>query len=233
MAKLQNLRVVDIFANSSLVGYREPAFKFHHLLGIHLPIRMNEDLQYVEPERNRETLKDLARGVIRLIGITLDSYRELGIFDDALIAVIADHGLWTPVSEVRIPQHILEKHGEDQPVDTDQLLHWKGTLLPLVLIKRAGAEGEMSTNDAPVALADIPKTLVTEMGFDAGSFPGESMFEVQQDQKRTRVVFYSTTAENPAYSAPYRSTMTEFEVDGFSWHDKAWRKTGRIYPPGG
>ena len=105
--------------------------------------------------------------------------------------------------------------------------------MPLILIKRIDATGKMSTNDAPVALADIPKTVVSELGFDADSFFGESMFELKANQPRKRVVHFSTLSNSPPYTGPYRSTMTEFVVEGFSWLDKSWKKTGKEYPPSG
>ncbi len=229
--KLSNLRFVDSLVNRSRIGYEEPVFKFFHIMGIHLPIRMSSDFQYIEPERSRASLKDLALGVVRLIDMALDGFRELGIFDDALIIVAADHGIWTEISEVRIPGHIERLYGENRAVSAELLPESKGTVLPLVLVKRVGAHGEMVINDAPVALSDIPRTLVSEMGFDARSFPGESMFDLRENQVRKRLVHFSTFRENPSYSEPYRSTMTEFEVEGFSWLNQAWRKTGVVYPP--
>lgn len=233
LAKLSNLRYVNAFVDHSRVGFEQPVFKFFHLIGTHLPIRMNREFEYVEPKRSRAALKELSIGVIRLIDLILESFRELGILDDALIVVTADHGMWTSIAEVKIPDQILQLHGENGSVSAEFLPERKGTVLPLVLIKRVGARGEMLTNDAPVSLSDIPRTVVSEMGLDASSFPGESMFEVKENQRRKRKVFYSTFKENPPYTHPYRSTMTEFEVDGFSWLDKSWTKTGRSYPDPG
>lgn len=231
MSKLTNLKYVYMFANHSYIGYEEPVFKFYHLHGTHLPIRMNRNFQYVEPRRSRQALKELSIGVIGLIDIMINAFRELGIYDDALIVVTADHGLWTKVSAVKIPGYLVAKYGGNGSRTKDLLPEQKGTVLPLVMIKRINAKGPMLTNDAPVALSDIPRTVVAEMGFDASSFPGESMFDLQENQDRQRLVYYSTFKANPAYSEPYRSTMTEFKVNGFSWLDKSWSKTGKTFPP--
>ena len=231
LAKLSNLRVANHFINHSKVGYEQPVFKYYHMLGTHLPIRMTHDFQYVEPERTRTSLKDLSVGVVGLIDLILVSFRELNIFDDALIIVTADHGMWTKVSEVKIPDYLTQLHGESGSIARKLLPQQIGTALPMVLVKRIGARGPMRTSDAPVALSDIPRTVVSELGYDVSSFPGESMFEVPDNQARKRLVHYSTFSENPAYSEPYRSTMTEFIVDGFSWLDTSWTKTGKTYPP--
>ncbi len=231
LAKLSNLRVANHFINYSKVGYEQPVFKYFHMLGTHLPIRMTHDFQYVEPERSRTSLKDLSVGVVGLVDLILGSFRELGIFDNALIIVTADHGMWTKVAEVKIPDYLTQLHGESGSIARNLLPERIGTALPLVLIKRIGAQGTMRTNDAPIALSDIPRTVVTELGFEASSFPGKSMFNVPENETRKRLVHYSTFAQNPAYSEPFRSTMTEFIVEGFSWLDTSWIKTGKTYPP--
>ncbi len=119
---------------------------------------------------------------------------------------------WTRIARVGIPEQ-------------------KGSALPRVLIKRIGAKGPMAINDTPVQLADIPRTLVNETGYDGSEFPGRSMFELEASQVRKREVYFSTFKSNPPYSAPYRSTMTVFQVNGFSWLDSSWSKTGKVYPP--
>ena len=192
---------------------------------------MNRDFQYVEPEPSRDALKEISIGVIGLVDLLLKALQELGIFDDALIIVTADHGMWTKIAEVKIPAHITQLHGENGMIPAKSLPERKGTALPLVLVKRIGAQGAMRTSDAPVALNDIPRTVLSEMGFENSSFPGESMFVLTENQQRQRRVNFSTFRANPAYSKPYRSTMTEFMVDGFSWLDTSWNKTGNIYPP--
>ncbi len=233
LSKLFDLRLTNKFVNYARIGYEKPAFKFNHMSGIHLPIRMNRNLEYVEPEGGRESLIDLSLGIIKLIDLILDSYRELGIFDDSLIIITADHGLWGGLAEVKIPSHITKIYGENGIFPASSLPESKGAVLPLILIKRIDATGKMSTNDAPVALADIPKTVVSELGFDADSFFGESMFELKANQPRKRFVHFSTLSNSPPYTGPYRSTMTEFVVEGFSWLDKSWKKTGKEYPPSG
>ncbi len=231
-SKLQNVRFAHQFVHSSKVGHSQNVFKFYHIWGTHLPLRMTRDYKYRELERTRDSLKEVAAGVVGLVGIMFDRLKDLGVFHDSLIFVVADHGMWSSIAEVRIPQDIAMKYGTDAPVDRSQLPELKGTALPLVLVKKARRSEPLLLSDAPVALADIPKTIVSELGYAGESFPGESMFEVAADSRRERRVLFSTFSENPAYSQPYRSTMHEYLVSGFSWLDSSWKKTGKTYPPG-
>ena len=171
-------------------------------------------------------MKEVATGVVGLVKIMFDQLKDLGVFQESLIVVAADHGMWTSISKVRIPDDLALNDENSVPTSRSQLPERKGTALPLVLVKRPGSSGPLLANDAPVALADIPRTIVSELGYAGEAFPGQSVFEVAVDSPRERKVFFSTFRQNPAYSEPYRSTMTEFLVSGFSWLDSSWKKTG-------
>ena len=91
---------------SSEVGYRQNAFKFYHIYGTHLPLRMTRDYEYKELERTRDSLKEVAAGVVGLVRIMFDRLKDLGIFHDSLIFVVADHGMWSSVADASAkPKH--------------------------------------------------------------------------------------------------------------------------------
>lgn len=230
-SKLQNVRFAHQFVKYAKVGYRQNTFKFYHVMGTHLPLRMTRQFEYRELERSRDSMKEVATGVVGLVKIMFDQLKDLGVFQESLIVVAADHGMWTSISKVRIPDDLALNDENSVPTSRSQLPERKGTVLPLVLVKRPGSSGPLLANDAPVALADIPRTIVSELGYAGEAFPGQSVFEVAVDSPRERKVFFSTFRQNPAYSEPYRSTMTEFLVSGFSWLDSSWKKTGKLYPP--
>ncbi len=230
-SKLQNVRFAHQFVKYAKIGYRQNTFKFYHVMGTHLPLRMTRQFEYRELERSRDSLKEVATGVVGLVKIMFDQLKDLGVFQESLIVVAADHGMWTSVAKVRIPDDLALNDENSVPTSRSQLPERKGTALPLVLVKRPGSSGPLLANDAPVALADIPRTIVSELGYAGEAFPGQSVFEVAVDSPRERKVFFSTFRQNPAYSEPYRSTMTEFLVSGFSWLDSSWKKTGKLYPP--
>ena len=99
--------------------------------------------------------------MVGLVRIMFDRLKDLGIFHDSLIFVVADHGMWSSVAEVRIPEDIAMKHGSGLPVDRSHLPEQKCTALPLILVKQARSSEPLLLSDAPVALADIPKTIVS------------------------------------------------------------------------
>lgn len=230
--ELADVRFVHEFLDSATVTHRRNAFKFYHLKGLHPPLRMTRDLEYEIIEETRDGVKEVARGVLKLVGIVLSRLDELGLFDSSMVFVLSDHGIYAAsMSGVRVPDEIVKRYGNGGNVDSRQLPESKGVVLPLVLAKRHGATGELLICDAPVSLSDIPKTIASELGLANDGFPGMSMFNSSMDAPRERRVLFSTFRRNPPYSSPYRSTMHEFIVSGFSWLDSSWTKTGRVYEP--
>ena len=87
-----DVRFVSVFLKTAAVASKRHVFKFYHLRGPHEPIRMNADLQPVNAKLTRDNLVDLARGEIKLVHFFLEGLRDLGVYDNALIFILGDHG---------------------------------------------------------------------------------------------------------------------------------------------
>jgi hypothetical protein len=102
---------------------------------------------------------------------------------------------------------------------------FKAIGIPLILVKRMHATGELRTSDAPVSLGDIPQTVVEELGLEAG-FPGKSMFSVAEHEERERIY---RAFVGPQEDVEYLAPLYEYAVNGHSWDDTSWRETGNVY----
>jgi len=65
-------------------------FSFVHLLGSHNPYGYNEN---VKPSKNSNTISQ-TRGCFKILEEYFNQMKNLGIYDDATIIVMADHGHW-------------------------------------------------------------------------------------------------------------------------------------------
>jgi arylsulfatase A-like enzyme len=93
--------------------------------------------------------------VDRAVGLFLDELRRLGLYDDALIAFISDHG---------------EMNGRQALVDKGVYLHPDVLRVPFVVKPPQGKTGR--TVDEPVSLLDLSQTM-----FDAAGIEPEGMFD--------------------------------------------------------
>ncbi len=183
------------------VTLEEPAYHFIHLMPPHGPFVTLEggtDAGKVLPE-TRENYKTEARYILRLFLQLLDRLRELDLYDSCLIVLHADHGYGNLTLN---PEH-------------PRLL--KIPRAPALLaIKRIKEHGSLKISDSPTSLADIPATVLGELGIDH-KHPGQSVFDLAEGQSRPRLFnSYSLGAGN-------KGTIRRFLVDGSIYDPQAWQ----------
>lgn len=99
--------------------------------------------------------------VDRVIGMVLARLKELGLYDDMLVAFISDHG---------------EMNGRRAIVDKGVYLYPDIVRVPLVLKAPAGSPRPRNTIEAPVSLLDLSQTLLDFAGVRAeAKFDGISL----------------------------------------------------------
>lgn len=189
-----------------------PRFAFHHLEGIHLPIKMDGELRAlnVALTPTREHYLTYARGSVRLLGLFLDRLRELGVYDGSLIVIAADHGTG------RLPLYAAADLNADRLAGPGRppAYAWQGGRpLPLLLVKPFAADGALRTSDAPVSLTDIPKTVLALAGEDTTHVPGQAMFDID-DMHRPRLYGH--------FWGDDKSRLRRFSVSGFAWYADSW-----------
>ena len=108
--------------------------KFFHLKGAHAPYSMNEYAQAVESS----TRVEQAKGDLYIVEEYLNQMKELGVYDNSMIIVTADHG---------------DRESYSQSI---------------LLVKGRNAVGAYTENDAPVSHNDFHATLFDYLGVDMG-----------------------------------------------------------------
>lgn len=213
-----NVRFINGMETRSTAYSNKYTFKFFHLLALHPPYVLNEQLKYEDLPLSRHGYKRQAKGYLVITKKFLDTLNRIGIYDNSMIFVMGDHGGEAEVG-VKIPENLNTKSSKG----------WRGTgrPFPLILVKPFNSRGEMIISDAPVSLSDIPKTIFSELGLK-GDFTGSSMFEVKESDVRERR--YLAYNRAPSYiDKGYFSVLEEYIISGFSWFDESWHKTGRLF----
>jgi hypothetical protein len=214
-------REAALLARASL---DQPAFKYYHLMGVHPPLTHDEQLRASSPPFTRDNAKRQAVGLMRLLGTFFGTLSNLGVYDRTLLLIVGDHGASFEPRLVDVDNRLRGRPGTT-PSATSNAFG-----LPLVLAKPIGADHPLRISDAPVALADVPRTVAASLGVTT-DLPGHSMFDAVEDPlRRRRVMKYPSGAHRLAHG--YFPALTEYEVSGFSWLDESWRPTGRRFLPG-
>ncbi len=220
-------------AAKARTGSTFPTLKFYMLWVPHPPFRMNEDLQFERMDWSRDSYKRQSKGALVLAGRILETLKEMDIYDSSMILLMGDHGCNIELTQDR-QEYPVRLPGEGTVVAAGQgwlvpgRVHSSG--LPLILVKRFNERGGLKTSDAPVSLADVPKTIAQELGVGE-TFLGVSFFEVEESAQRERR-FLSFFWQHAFWHGDYLPKMTEYIVSGHSWLSSSWRPTYHEFVPG-
>jgi len=152
--------------------------------------------------------------------------RDLGVYDDALIFVLGDHGHPVGGHGLRLPLAMAGiQAGSSIP---------KGILesgIPLLLVKRPGDQGDLKINDAPASVADVSATVFDDLGIGQVGI-GEPLFQIPVDRPRERRFLYYYW-EHSDWRNRYLPNLIEYRVNGNCWLSSSWHATGKVFEPGG
>jgi len=217
------LRFVHEMEERADLALNRPAFKLYHLLIPHAPFHLDEDLQVRRLEDGRTGFQRQSQATLEVMKRFLRGLREIGAYDNSVIAIVSDHGGGEYVSEIQadhLPDELLIRLDDNDDIPGTHLVSG----LPLVLIKPPGLRGRMEVSDVPVSLADLARTIAdfTVLGTE---LPGENMFRIEADRPRNRRYLHY---QFRGWHGDYLPAMTEYLVEGFSWSASSWHASGRV-----
>lgn len=199
-----------------------PAFKFYHLNGIHAPLNLNEHLEPEDMPEKRGSYRRQSIAILKIAERFLAKLKAIGAYDDALIVIAADHGFG--------PIGIYDPDRGQRP-DDDFYRNdlFQGAALALLLVKPAGARGELKTSDLQATLADIPATVCAELGveapFDGWALTRTAPTDVPR-RRRWHTFSWSWLSGND-----YLPPLREYVIEGPARHEESWRPSGTVYEP--
>lgn len=121
------------FTDTELVKTPGAQFRFIHAEGAHIPLNMDENLNRIKGG----TYLQKSTATAKLIRAFIERLKAAGVYDDAVIIIMADHG-FQKTSENDDPNYILKRFN------------------PILLIKGAGEKHELIYSDKPVSYLDLP-----------------------------------------------------------------------------
>ena len=230
-------KVLEFFAHNAflrrvkenmLADRPTPVYKLFHLMLSHNPMVADENCEYagrVLPTV-RATVITQANCSLGEVVSLLEKMKELDIYDDALIVLMADHGAWVS------PHGLIERLEPDGHTVVTVLPTIVAQALPLMAIKRPGASGSLQISTAPSWITDIPATLASVLGLDE-KFNGRSAFDLRPDELRERRYYrYQYHRSDWTTDRMYLSSIQEFIVEGSVFDSGAWRPGARFLPNG-
>ena len=196
-----------------------PVYKMMHLMLSHRPTVGNEHCEFDgRRPTNRETVTDQARCGLQHVLAVLRRMQQLGIYDDSLVVLMADHGAWVPV------QDSLANDAEPDAISPITI----AMAIPVLAVKPPAAKGELQISNAPTSIIDVPATVARILDMDV-DFPGIPAFSHDGDATRTRrhlTYAYGTNPDAEGFLFP----MQEYEIRGSPFDPAAWQQVATHAP---
>jgi hypothetical protein len=208
------------------VNRNKPVYKYLHLMLSHNPMVTNEQCGYAGRTLPtvRETVKNQARCALIEILKLFEEMKRAGIYNDALIILMADHGAWVPPADLT---GISANDGKSIDVINPKVI---ALAQPLLAIKRPGETGALRISNAPSSVIDTAATIADVMELDA-EFEGLSVYKLQQNDDRRRSFFFYQY-QRSEWTDDYLSPIQEFSIDGKGTDSSSWHELD-IHLPGG
>lgn len=219
------LTFLDDIAHGLRADREKPVYKLFHLMLSHRPTVGNQQCEF---DGIRDTLRSnvtiQARcGLSRVVDV-LEAMKRIGVYDNTLIVLMADHGAWVG-AEGYVVEGDTSSNSKGGPT-----VGVAGMAVPVLAIKPPASVGPMKVSSAPTTLADVPATIASLIGLDP-VFDGRNVFQISASESRTRTFFNYAYGKNQKVPG-YLYTMIEYEISGSPFDYESWRKVGTRRPEG-
>ena len=180
-----NKEFYDLIEVENFSYTKEPVFKYIHIDGAHVPWNLNSDMEYVTMEW--VPYENVVEMCFKITDKYLKDLKDLGVYDNSVIIVMADHGY----------------HMEDQSSDYDHHM-------PFFVVKGIGEEHEMYTSQAPVSYEDLQGAFSKLL--DGNS--GDNIFDYEENDERERRYLFFESGHND-YMIEMVQKGHVFDAEGF------------------
>jgi hypothetical protein len=203
---------LERLASSMTVVDGPPTAKMIHTMITHRPAVLQADCSMGAPGDDREGMTLQVMCAFERVTALLDRLKAGGVYDVSSIVIVADHGYGF---ESRFA-------GDSNDRRFRRLV---GAFNPAVLVKPAGAHGDLVTSDAPIQLADLAGALCDA----AGCSPSDGLSRLEAvAPERTRHAYWYVW-KHRYWNLPTIPGLVRYEVRGRLPEVEAWAREAEAY----
>lgn len=216
-----HLAFLDDLTGDLSTGRPRPVYKLMHLITPHAPQVVGDSCGFAGEvlPYTRENFKRQSKCTLESILRLFEEMRNKGVYDSSVIVVHGDHG-----GGVSFTMSTREGGSINSKESRHRL--W-GAPLPMVLVKPRATHGPLHVSRAPVELPDIPATLASLLGWEE-TFPGRSMFDIREDERRVRSYYWSSLHRTDAFAKDYFDSLLEYRIEGSVFQEASWSRGAAV-----
>jgi hypothetical protein len=200
---------VENFEELGRLGGTQASFKMLHMLIPHSPFQVDGSCKDFEDQKLPDSEKYLGQAECALkLGLRLvHKLRDLGILDETMVILTADHGLGFDYLKESENTKIFER---------EQMVR------PLLLIKPFFSKHPFEISNIPTSIVDIPKTIMHSLG-SKSDFAGE-IIGPNIPKNRVRHFFKLEAGGASIYGTSFLPPLQEYLIKGSAFDLKSWTK---------
>ena len=184
-------------------------FHFYQFMTPHLPLRVDENLDYDASLSGAEGYERQARGALLIVNRIIERLKSLGIYDSSEIVVMSDHGTLS-IPLVRT-QSLVNKEVTSSTLSS---------ALVLFLHKKPNSDfSGVRVNDAPLYHYDLECFLIAHKQDNFNRC--DEVNNALAGEARERV-FYFYNWEHRYWGEEYMPPMTEWFISGHAYDPRSW-----------
>jgi hypothetical protein len=222
-----DLAAFDELIASSAAGDTTPRFRFLHFYGTHRSYTVDESCSYPsdgDTSISRKHVIAVTHCILSRLFEFLHKLDEIGVYDQSLIFVVADHGeehvpLDVSAASPGLPEsgapHDAANHQEATSIEHP----WRG--VPLFLAKPLGDRQPLRVSDLPVSICDIPKSIFDALSIEH-DFECESIFSGRSPRQVQRMHYRYLSFSERRSLGQKELVFEKFMVVGHSWLPESW-----------
>jgi hypothetical protein len=222
-----DLAAFDELIASASADDTAPRFRLLHFYGTHRSYTVDESCSYPSDGDTRISRKNVitvTHCMLSRLFEFLHKLDEIGVYDQSLIFVVADHGekyvpLDVSAASPGLPEsgapHDAANHREATRIDHP----WRG--VPLFLAKPLGDRQPLRVSDLPVSLCDIPKSVSDALSIEH-DFGCESIFSERSPRQAPRMHYRYLSFADRRSLGQKGLVFEKFTVVGHSWLPESW-----------
>ena len=223
-----DLAAFDELIASASAGGTSPRFRFLHFYGTHRPYTVDESCSYSKTsgKKIRKSVIAMTHCILSRLFEFLHKLDEIGVYDQSLIFVVADHGTAIPVDVSaawpKLPESGAHPEAADRREETQ--IYRPSLGVPLFLAKPLGDRKALRISDDPVSLCDVPRSVSDALSIE-NDFECESVFSRRSPRRISRFHYrYPNPGERRALGLTAKDgwRFEKFSVVGHSWLPESW-----------
>lgn len=128
---------------------KKPGFKYYHLEGLHVPLRMSENLESGTFHYNKINYTAQAKAYLKISRMFFNVLKRHKIYDNSMIIIVGGHGSGRSDDMYVNPQFDHHNEALNKKATWNNFQLDKARGVPLVLVKKLKQRGQLKSHRPP------------------------------------------------------------------------------------